>query len=381
MNAIANIPAELSSARQTDDALYRFVVTGGVNTSASYALQSGRSVTCGTDFGNDIMVSLHDSAGPWQAELACDADGVYLTLLEGSLESTGHALLMPKQQVTVDRNDVFSTGTLSFSIEYAAPASTNEPAVNQQSRSTGVGDWFTARGHYFSRHLLYAFSILCVGLAILSGMYAVTGSLILVNADTSTLESTFPDQLREAGLGHLQVDQQGEGKYRVFGAVDNSGEKNRLQRIAQNSGADVTLQVKVNDQMLASVEDIFRVNGVQGKATIIDANTVSVSTSTGDTAQLDAIRQLIRRDIPALAQLEIVNSVPVIKKPAPKKTFKPNPEKRITLIAGGANAYIMTQDKSRYFVGALLPSGHLVEEIRQGVVIVSKDGKRETLKY
>jgi type III secretion protein D len=52
-----------------------------------------------------------------------------------------------------------------------------------------------------------------------------------------------------------------------------------------------------------------------------------------------------------------------------------DPGKRIASLVPGEPAYLVTADGSRYFVGALLPSGHRVLLIADKTVTVERDGQ------
>jgi type III secretion protein D len=51
------------------------------------------------------------------------------------------------------------------------------------------------------------------------------------------------------------------------------------------------------------------------------------------------------------------------------------------MVVNGRPPYIMTYDKSKYYIGALLPSGHKIVSIIDNSVILEKQGKQTTLKF
>lgn len=384
--ALSNEQAYPTGFVDTDRYPATFVVTNGTHSGSSYNLTEGEVVFCGTDIDNDIILASNIETGPWQIRLQQENGSVFLTLMEGELQDQHAVDLQQNQQFSVERDNSFVAGALSFEIRYAESQSEN--AVQNTAKYMHSGSTAEPRRESTLKHMhatkyaLYIFSILCIALGVLSGMYAVTGSLILANADTGQKNTRFLERINQSNLADLDVRQVGDSnKYQVSGTVDSREERNQLTRIAKETGAEVTIQLQVNEEVLESVEDIFRVNGIQAQAKVSDAGGIKVLTETTNTSKLDSVRQIVRRDIPSIAMLEIVNTPPAIVDPPKNGKFNPSPEKRITLISAGRNAYIMTEDKSRYFVGALLPSGHLVEEIKKGVVIVSMDGKLETLKY
>ena len=66
--------------------------------------------------------------------------------------------------------------------------------------------------------------------------------------------------------------------------------------------------------------------------------------------------------------------------PAPGAAPPDDPAKRLVAVVGDTDSpYFVTADGSRYFSGALLPSGHRVIEIAESAVIVERDGLRTRL--
>ncbi len=58
-----------------------------------------------------------------------------------------------------------------------------------------------------------------------------------------------------------------------------------------------------------------------------------------------------------------------------------DPGKRVASIVPGATPYVVTADGTRYFLGALLPSGHRLAAITETEVMLEKDGKSSPLKF
>lgn len=67
---------------------------------------------------------------------------------------------------------------------------------------------------------------------------------------------------------------------------------------------------------------------------------------------------------------------PTAAKPAQSASGLP-----VVKVIAGRNGHVMTADGSRYFVGAVLPTGHTIVEIQRTAVIVSKDGKRSQFDF
>lgn len=355
-------------------------VLNGRSSGQRFVLPPKTKLMCGSGLENDITLLGYRNED-WQISLFNGGDSIRLTVNEGDVSADVKALEAEKEHI-IDQHKTLTANGVSFSITPQSVRTTFNHLVTTDDSPQGK-EYKRDDKDFSRRGVLYGLSIVCVLFGVLSAMYVVTGSLILVNADvTNTENSDFLEAMQSSELNHLYVQQgDGKNKFVVTGVVESREQKNLLQRLALETNADIVSNVQINDIVSESVEDIFRVNGIPSDTKVLPDGQVRVYTNTSDIRKLEDLKQKIRRDLPSTAKLDIINTEPVVEQIKSKGRYKPTPEKRITLISAGANGYIMTQDKSRYFVGALLPSGHLVEEIREGEVIVSKNGKRDTLKY
>lgn len=387
-----------------------FLVLNGSQAGAKFELLSGTKATVGSDIDNDIIVH-NSTAEPWSVVLEHDGINVQLTTKLGELRINDET---PSNEfpVIVTEHDVLCAGRVEFKIlfeknragESALKAlADNQPLPNATSHffnnnHTEYGEFSKSTGRSSRlidcsgvsrskfKGALIGFVFLSVALGAMTALYAVTGSNILEipqpGENTSLVEdSVFKQSLKELNINSIISELSIDGeKYMITGIVDTRDQRNKLLEIARYTDAKVEVDVQVNDELVESVEDIYRVNGIKASASVLGRGQIQVHTATSDIEKLESVEESVKEDIPALSRITVINNPPetVLK---PKGKYKENPDKRVTLIVAGVNAYVMTQDKSRYFVGALLPSGHVIESIEDGDVVVSRDGLREKLKY
>ena len=67
--------------------------------------------------------------------------------------------------------------------------------------------------------------------------------------------------------------------------------------------------------------------------------------------------------------------------PPPTPPVVDDPNKRIASLVPGEPAYVVTADGARYFVGALLPSGHRIAQIAAQRVVLERDGQQTNLNF
>lgn len=364
--------------QQTSSFILR--VNSGVSAGQSFELPALDTLLCGSALDNDILIANADHYD-WQVSVHRQSSEIRLRVLRGTVV-IDDAEVTSGQEFMVRENTIITAGPSTFSLHVPMRTQMQDKGGTIKTTIPMLAKR-VSEGEELTRKLLYGFSIVCVVLGVMSAMYAVTGSLILVNADTNPSNSSnFMEVIGTSELNHLEVEQIEESnRFAVQGTLKSREQKILLQQMAKTSNAVLELDVRIDDLIAESIEDIFRVNGIPANADVLPDGEVKIHTRTAEQAKLEELRQKIRSDLPSLTQFEIINTEPPIVKPKKKTGFTPSPEKRITLISAGRNAYIMTEDKSRYFVGALLPSGHLVEAINEGEVIVSKNGTTERLKY
>jgi type III secretion protein D len=184
--------------------------------------------------------------------------------------------------------------------------------------------------------------------------------------------------LHGAGWPKLTVRVQGQA-LQVDGYLETQAQRSRAEQLLTAEGLSARWQVWVNEALAVAVQDVFRVHGLNARAETTGPGAVRVHTTTPDPAVLDGVRSSARRDVPGLAQLEIVNNptppsggaTPVIDEPG----------KRLSAIVPGAPPYVVTADGTRYFEGALLPTGHRIHRIEQHQVVLELQGVHTPLLF
>jgi hypothetical protein len=127
-----------------------------------------------------------------------------------------------------------------------------------------------------------------------------------------------------------------------------------------------------------SVAEVFRLHGIKVSVEPSAAGGLDVFAQEADSRKLARAEAAVRRDVPGAPTLRVVNRPPT--RAAPRPALQNDPGKRITAVVTDAELpYIVTADGSRYFHGALLPSGHRVVGIADRQVTVELDGQATEL--
>ena len=183
--------------------------------------------------------------------------------------------------------------------------------------------------------------------------------------------------LAHLGYGMLDAERR-EGQLTVTGHLDTLAQRSQLER-ALAGQTPARIAVTVNEQVTAGVADVYRLNGIGADVKSGGPGVVHVHTREADQAKLERVQALARRDVSGLSLLVANNEVPPLS-PRPEATVA-DPGKRVSAIVPGDPAYVVTADGTRYFEGAVLPTGHRILAILSDRVQIERDGATSTLNF
>ncbi len=121
------------------------------------------------------------------------------------------------------------------------------------------------------------------------------------------------------------------------------------------------------------VAEVLRLSGINCEAQYNGDGTVTVSGHLGDPQSLSAIvKSRAVREIVGLKRVMAVNL-----DHAGRTTGLAVEGTRIVSVVASADPYVVTADGSRYYVGASLPQGGKLAGVKEGEVLVERDGHTE----
>jgi len=133
-------------------------------------------------------------------------------------------------------------------------------------------------------------------------------------------------------------------------------------------------------ELTESVLSVFRTYGFNVTVENSSPGKAIVRAATNDIDNLARAKSAALTDVYGLLSLEMNNNPPVVDTVAPKAKMIPvKPGEKITSVVVGNPSYVVTADKSYFFVGAKLSTGHKITKIMKGKIILTKNGETTEL--
>lgn len=377
--------------------MYELRVLAGPQTGAGIALTPGATIDVGSLSASGCQVVLRDpQVAEQRLRLHVREHDVRIELLVGSADMAGQMLSAPctldwPHFVPVRIGDtVMAVGEASsprwehvLTVAAAAPRAginaapaavlpDDTPPVAAKPRPAAKRrpeTWLALGGGLLA----------VVAFGLLAFVSVATPAKVGVETEAQRLERV----LQAPQFRGLRVERGSGDQLQVRGSLLTLSDRAGLDRSLAEAKVTAGVDVLVGEQIALAVRDVYRMNGVLADAdlpaTLADVGSVRVHTASGDAPRLERIEATVRQDVPGLKLLQVDNVPPPV---VPEPTVIPDdPGKRVASIVPGDTPYVVTVDGTRYFVGALLPSGHRLASITETEVMLEKDGKLSPLKF
>lgn len=357
-------------------------VLDGEQAGARTALPAGAPVTVGSAIDGDVV--LRGAAGQ-RIRIALQGGAFNVEVLEGTLEAGGQTL-HAGQAATLDLGTPLLLGDVRFAVVPAVPvegtappaADTALPEPPASPPGLPAAPKLPARASWPRRLATAGGSLAAVSIGMLAFAYSAAPPAPSAEQQATRAEAV----LRGAGLHRLSVRPGTGGDVRIDGYLETNAQRVKAEQLLADEAIPARWQVFVNEQVSAAVQDVFRVNGVQAQVEAVGPGAIRVSAQVADGHLLDTLRGIARRDVPGLAAIEVRNDpLPVAAAAARATPAIDDPGKRVSSVVPGDPAYVVTADGTRYFQGALLPTGHRIASIEERRVVLEFNGVQTPLVF
>lgn len=363
-------------------------VLAGPQSGAMLPLLPQRSYSIGTRFGADIVLRqptahAEDATGSedteCRASISLEPDGVSLVAQAGQVLVDGTALTIGESRL-VPWTTPWQLGGCTLAVgpqgawAPAAPAAAASPAP---ARTAAPAAPTPARLRRWGRRLATGGG--AVVLTSLS-MWALAMAIAPASPRPEALAQRAQATLHAAGMTAVTVSlAAGPADPVVEGYLDTHAQRTRAESLLAAQGLRPRFAVWINENLAQAVQDVYRVHGISAQVQTLGPGRVRVNTALADASALPNVEKAVRRDVQGLNQLDTRNAPPPgVPSPVPALD---DPGKRVASIVTGDEPYVATQDGTRYFIGALLPTGHRILAIADGHVQLEREGLNTALAF
>lgn len=351
-------------------------VLAGEQRGARIALEPGRRYRIGGEGAADVRLQGSTAS----AELWIEGGAVHWQLLGGELElqgqalAPGHSRSVPLLTPALLGGTAVAVGPLADAGWAALFDGTPPPAAEGTAAQPGLPA-ATRPAPRWARRLLLA------GTAVTAASLSMLALAVVIAPEPPTLAQRAQRAealLRSAGLTAVTVAAE-DGRIVVDGYLETDAERTRAEQVLAQQGLQPVMRAWVNQTVVKAVQDVYRVNGVMAQVQGAGPGIVRVQTALADPSPLPGIESTVRRDVQGLSRLDSLNQPPPhVPSPVPALA---DPGKRVASVVAGDEPYVVTADGTRYFVGALLPTGHRILAIDGSRVQLEREGQASALVF
>ncbi len=377
----AQSPAPIDAAIPAAKTVIR-VLTGKF-AGAEMDVKFGEPLFVGRDLRNSVV--LRDlSVGDTRVKLIIENDVARLFVLQGEVHMLGQDLAAPSEAI-VPAFVPFSLGDckLAFGdrssetwrqcgalIDADAPAALEE-TPEEVDPWRGVAGWlkFARTLSPFKNDAIAWPMVGVVAMFLLIAIFLAAPRPDPGPSPLTVLEHSTNRILTENGFSTL-IAQQQDNSVVISGFIDGDTDKSKVTALIDEEGLDVLLDVTTGDDLARSVEDLFNASAASGTARYIGDRSVEITGVAATQNKIETLRQTALSDIPRLKRISVI---PSSVEPALETETLQDFNRRIAMLVGGPDGYVVTESGDRYFQGATLPSGERLVSISNNAITVKKD--------
>jgi type III secretion protein D len=374
-------------------------VLAGRQKGADYRLSSGLSVTIGHSFNHDVVlrgtdtkdVSLELHLTDMVAQLHVIAGEVQL--LGRPLAAGDHAQLPAFVPVSCGETS-FAIGdahsdrweeatAISEAPVFATPL-ISDPAIvpEQPSRIKSMDN---AVQHFATQFepVIGAFAFhrrwpLYAGVAaLLLLVAALSGPIGQFIEFNNNGPAAIDQKLMRAGFKGVRAIDKGSDKIIITGLLRNDNDLARLRVFAAEKLDGVDINVRTMDELAAAATGVLSGQDVDAEATPARGNALIINSEYLPKDRQDELITMIKNDIPQIGN--VIFKIEQGRGDRDLQFFFSNGDFGLASFVDGDPAYIKTADGTRWFKGAVLPTGHNITAIGSGRIQFERNGQIEEI--
>jgi type III secretion system YscD/HrpQ family protein len=385
MATLAADPLTLQEPGAPARSAYVLRIVDGRLAGKEFALDDGQRVCIGHALANDVVLRGSGTRNT-VVELRVQDGVASLRVLGGSAELLGRTLAEGEEAQLPgylpfrigefvlahgasgsDRWDGAAQVAASPCLTPVAPL----PAPKLSDRLVRIGRERLAA--FEGRFDMPRIAIVAISVVLLGGAALTLGQSITAHR---TEPANFEDRLRAENFPGLNVTRNAAGGLIVSGVVAGEPQMKRLQELVADAGVPVALDVTPTAALAAAATEVLEAQGVPGRVEPAPGNARGVVVAAPflpQDRQRD-LRELLQRDVPGLATVTF--RIDDSRGGNPLQAFFGTGATGIATLVENP-AHIVTADGTRWFPGAVLPTGHRLVSVGADSVRLEKDGRME----
>jgi type III secretion protein D len=393
VNAVTPIAAEGIGAETilADKARLTLRVLTGRNAGAEHSLPPDRRVLIGHSYDNDIVLRNAQSRG-FALQVTPHGKLAALEVVAGEIVVLGRTLVAG-ERVTLEPYVPVRMSGIVFAIgendetrwaaaselaahdpQAAITASDTAPRTNVSERIELRTQ--PIRNRYAAMLLAPKTLLLAAALLLTVAVGTFVGTTLLAPPGPSPQE--LKRELVEQGFGHLRVEQAESGDgLAIVGLVANDDQLLQLRGWTERTHPDIALGVATLTSAAEAADNLLAAHNVDASVRPSGLDGLLIETEFLPRDRQAELEALLRRDLPRV-QFFTFTASPTLGQSDLAYFFNAPGYGAASFVAGDPG-YIVTEDGTRWFAGANLPTGHTIVEITGNSVTVERDGLRDTL--
>lgn len=374
-------------------------VLGGRQKGADYRLASGLKVTIGHSFNHDVVLRSPDTKD-LSLELHLTDMVAQLRVVAGTVQLLGRPLGAGEQAqlpafvpVTIGETS-FAIGdaqserwTEAMAISEAPVAVAEvfaEPSVPSEA-PTRVKTMDNAIQHFSSRFEPVKSAVafdqrwpLYAGLAaLLLLVAAISGPIGQFIEMSNNGPAAIDEKLARAGFKGVKAIDKGSDKIIVAGLLRSDADLARLRNFAAEKLDGVEINVRTMEELAEAATGVLAGQDVDAVAKPARGNAVLINSEYLPKDRQDELIAMIKKDIPQLGN--VIFKIEPGRGDRDLQYFFSSGDFGLASFVDGDPAYIKTADGTRWFKGAVMPTGHNITAMGNGRIQFERNGQIEEL--
>lgn len=388
MNAVSPIACDTDEATLPELVLRVLI---GRNKDAEHVLPQNRRLRIGHSFENDIVLR-HETTKGHSLELTTCGRRAVVNVLSDQIEVLGRSF-GEGERITLEPYIPVAIGAIVFAIGGAdeerwreAAEALDDDQMTALARApeaprTDVRERVDMRSaplrRKYAERLLSPLMLAVIGgvcLAIAGGTFAGTTLL----APTAASPREVGSELAELGYPHLYVERSADGtELSVAGLVASDQDLLKLHEWAREAHPDLAMGVATVQSAGESATNLLAAQGVDAAVVPLGADGLAIESEFLPQDRQRELEAMLRADLPRVRRFTFSRSA--MRGEQDLAYFFNAPGFGAASFVSGDPSFIVTEDGTRWFVGANLPTGHTIVDIADQKVIVEREGLRDTL--